>query len=53
LEEYQEKLKRGRADDVTLTRSMELFHEYDRASNEVTDETILNILDAERISYVA
>ncbi|MES2274549.1 MAG: glycosyltransferase family 2 protein [Bacteroidota bacterium] len=45
LAEYHEKIKRGRSDDASITRSVELFHEFDRASNKVEDTTILTFRD--------
>lgn len=43
LEEYEEKLKRGRADNDTIKRKLEDFDYYDTRSNTIKDTTIIDI----------
>lgn len=45
LEEYKEKILRGRADDADIERSIEEFHNHNNGTNEVKDTTILEILN--------
>lgn len=45
LEEYQEKIKRGRSDNDSIKRAMTDFHHHDDESNIVKDTTILEIAE--------
>ena len=45
LEEYVEKIKRGRADDANIQRSLEQFRGSDKYANDIEDKTILAIID--------
>lgn len=45
LEEYEEKIKRGRSDDATLKRKLDHFHYHDQPSNKVRDTSICDILN--------
>lgn len=44
LEEYEEKMKRGRGDDVNMKRKMDHFYEHDQSSNKVKDTVILDLV---------
>ena len=45
LEEYKEKITRGRADNADIERSMEQFYIHDNGTNEIKDTSILDILN--------
>jgi hypothetical protein len=44
-EEYEEKIKRGRGDDVNMKRKMDHFFEHDMHSNKVKDTVICELLE--------
>ena len=45
LEEYREKIRRGRADNVSIARTDKDFQYHDMVSNQVKDTAILDILE--------
>jgi len=44
-EEYEEKIKRGRGDDVNMKRKMDHFFEHDLPSNKIKDTAICDIIN--------
>jgi hypothetical protein len=45
LEEYYDKIKRGRADDGLISRKLDDFHKHDALSNAVRDIEICDLID--------